>query len=324
VSETNVTGNVTITGPALLSLDEAVDWLAAELDRHNYALIRAGRRLTIVARSEARTRNIPVKMGNNPELIANNEEMTTWIIPLRFVTAGELQKELSPFVSAQAIMTANEAANALMVTDTQSNIRHLARIIQAVDNSAESEQEIRVFRLKHANPTEVANELNIAFGNDTQGGNNSALPLDFAGGDGNFPGPPGEATTTASQPDRVKAALQVTAVADARLQAVIVGAPSDLMRQIAGLMESLDVPSTRDQKVFVYHLNNGDPNQVMAELQGLFQSSDASAGTTADSTSTSALQQRATKNATATSSSSTTGSTGGMAGGTAGDGAGAP
>ena len=324
VTETPVTGSATITGAAPLNLDAAVDWLTAELDRHNAALIRTGRILTVVARNEARTRNIPVNTGNNPELIANNEAMATWIIPLRFVPAGDLLKVLSPFVSAQATVTANEAANALVVTDKQSNIRHLARIIQAVDNSAEGEPEIRVFHLKYANPAEVASELSVAFGNAPSSGNNPALPLSFAGGEGDFPGPPGEVSATASQPDRVKAALQVTAVADARLQAVIVGAPHDLMRQIASLMDRLDVPSTRDQKVFVYHLNHGDPNQVMAELQGLFQGGDTTA-TTSSSAQTSALQQRATENApTTTSSSSTSETAGGAGGGTTGVGAGSP
>jgi len=105
---------------------------------------------------------------------------------------------------------------------------------------------------------------------------------------------------------------------------VIVGAPNDLMRQIASLMDRLDVPSTRDQKVFVYHLNHGDPNQVMAELQGLFQGGDTTA-TTSSSAQTSALQQRATENApTTTSSSSTSETAGGAGGGTTGVGAGSP
>ena len=40
----------------------------------------------------------------------------------------------------------------MVITDTQSNIHHLAQIIQAVDDSAEAETEIRVFPLKCANP----------------------------------------------------------------------------------------------------------------------------------------------------------------------------
>ena len=58
---------------------------------------------------------------------------------------------------------ANEAGNSIVITDTQSNIRHLAEIIKAIDSSAEGETEIRVFHLNHASPTDVANELSGIF-----------------------------------------------------------------------------------------------------------------------------------------------------------------
>ncbi len=137
--------------------------LNTELNRNNYAAIRDGRTLTIVDKSDAKTRNIPVKTGNKPDDIPNNAEIATWIIPIRFVEARQLVSDLSSFVSPQATIVANEAGNSVVVTDTQSNIRHLAEIIQAVDNSAEAETEIRVFRLKYASPTDVANELGSVF-----------------------------------------------------------------------------------------------------------------------------------------------------------------
>ena len=63
----------------------------------------------------------------------------------------------------------------------------------------------------------------------------------------------------------------MNAVADSRIQAVIVTAPKDLMEQIAGMMNDLDVPSTRDQKVYVFHMDNGDPQQAVQVLQNMFQ-----------------------------------------------------
>src|SRR5208282_2671240 len=103
--------------------------------------------------------NIPVKTGNNPNAIPDNDEIATWIIPIRFVEARQLVSDLSLFVSAQATIVANEAGNSIVITDTQANIRHLAEIIKAVDSSAESETEIQVFRLKYANPNDVATLL---------------------------------------------------------------------------------------------------------------------------------------------------------------------
>jgi type II secretory pathway component GspD/PulD (secretin) len=102
--------------------------------------------------------------------------------------------------------------------------------------------------------------------------------------------------------DRIKKATQVSAVADSRIQAVIVTAPKDMMEQIAGMMADLDVPSARDQKVFVFHMNNGDPQQALQVLQTMFQSSSSSRSSS--SSQNSPLMQRAQNNATTTGSSS--------------------
>ena len=202
---------------------------------------------------------------------------------------------MSSFVSPQATIVANEAGNSIVVTDTQSNIRHLVEIIQAVDNSAEAETEIRVFRLQYANPSDVATELGNIFPSSSSG-NNAQMPIRFGGGGGGGPGGffarmmAANAGNNNSSSDRMKKATQVTAVADARIQAVIVSAPKDLMDQIAGMMHDLDVTSPRDQNVYVYHLDHGDPNQVVQVLQNTFGNSNTRSTTSSQQ---GALQTRA-------------------------------
>ena len=114
--------------------------------------------------------------------------------------------------------------------------------------------------------------------------------------------------------------MLVNAVADARIQSVIVTAPKDLMEQIASMMNDLDVPSTRDQKVFVFHMNNGDPQQTAQVLQGMFQSS--SSRSSSSSSANSALMTRAQNAAasTSTTSSSSGSSIGGGSSGRSGGG----
>jgi general secretion pathway protein D len=317
VQDTHVNGTVTVTSTHPVTQNEAVNLLNTELNRNNYAAIRDGQTLTIVDKSDAKTRNIPVKTGNVPANIPNNDEIATWIIPIRFVEARQLVSDLSSFVSPQATIVANEAGNSVLVTDTQSNIRHLAEIIQAVDNSAEAETQIRVFRLKYASPTDVATELSSVFPSSSSG--NTQSPIQFRGGFGGpggfgFPfggfgnrgGNAGNASgSNSSSNDRIKKATQVTAVADARIQAVIVTAPKDLMDQIASMMTDLDVPSDRDQGVYVFQMNNGDPQQAVQVLQNMFQSSGTSRSGTTSSSQNSALQQRA-QNTTTTMGTTTT------------------
>ncbi len=323
VLDTQVSGRVDLWSDQPVTRDEAVDLLNSVLNKNGYAAIRDGRKLTIMSKNDAKTRNIPVKTSNDPNTIPDNDEIATYIIPIRFVEARQLASDLSAFVSPQATIIANEAGNSIVVTDTQSNIRHLVQLIEAVDNSAEAETEIRVFHLQYANPTDVATELGSVFPS-SESGNNAQAPIRFGGGGGG-PGvffarlaAANGAGGNNSSDDRLKKATQVTAVADPRIQSVIVTAPKDLMEQIAGMMHDLDVPSQRDQKVYVYHLDHGDPNQVVQVLQNAFGNSNSRSST---STQQGALETRASAGATSaannTSSLGTTtgnGSTGSGAG----------
>ena len=336
VQDTRVNGNVSILSSHPMTRDEAVDLLNAVLNKNGYAAIRNGRTLTIVDKNDAKTRDIPVKSGNNPDEIPKNAEIITQIIPIRFVEARQLVSDLTSFVSPQATVVANEAGNSIVITDTQSNIRHLAEIIRAIDNSAEAETEIRVFHLKYASPADVANELASIFPSANASGNQA--PIQFGGGRGGFGGGRGGfgggafggglatllgggGTTANSSQQRIQKATQVTAVADSRIQSVIVTAPKELMDQIANMMSDLDVPSDRDQGVYVFQMKNGDPQQAVQVLQNMFQSSSTSRSGTSSSSQNSALQQRAV-NATTTMGTTTTttgiGGTGYSGGGTGG------
>jgi general secretion pathway protein D len=321
VLDTQVNGHVDLWSDRPVTRDEAVDLLNSVLNQNGYAAIRDGRKLTIMSKTDAKTRSIPVKTSNDPNAIPDNDEIATYIIPIRFVEARQLASDLSSFVSPQATIIANEAGNSIVVTDTQSNIRHLVQIIEAVDNSAEAETEIRVFRLQYANPTDVATELGNIFPSSGSGGN-AQSPIQFRGGGGGPGGffarmaaATGGANNNNSTSDRIKKQTQVTAVADARIQSVIVTAPKDLMDQIAGMMHDLDVPSQRDQKVYVYHLDHGDPNQVVQVLQNTFGGNNSRS---TSSTQQGALETRA--NAGATTAGNTTSSLGTSSSGSTGNG----
>ena len=322
VLDARVNGNVSVISSHPMTRDEAVDLLNFELNKNGYAAIRNGRTLTIVDKNDAKTRNIPVKTGNIPDQIPNNAEIVTQIIPIRFVEARQLVSDLTSFVSPQATVVANEGGNSIVITDTQSNIRHLTEIIKAIDDSAEAETVIRVFRLHYASPADVAVELGEIFPSSGSGSCTQS-PTRFAGGGGGGPGGffarmmgggGGGAAGGSSSTDRIKKATAVNAVADSRIQAVIVTAPKDLMEQIANMMSDLDVPSTRDQKVYVFHMDNGDPQQAVQVLQNMFQTSGSRSSGSSSSTS-SALMTRAQNNTTATSSSTTSGTTGSAGGG---------
>ena len=337
VLDAPVKGTVNVISAKPMSQDEAVDFLSSVLNKNGLAAIRDGRTLTIVDRTAAKTRDIPVKVNNDPRMIPKNDEIVTQIIPIRYVEADQLAKDLASFISPQATFVANAAGNSIVMTDTQANIRHMVEIIKAIGSSAEAETEIRVFHLTHASPSDVATALSGVFPSSSSSGNNNQAPVRFGGGPfgggggfaammGGFGGAGGRgggATgggrggggSSSGQNDRIRRASQVLAVPDARTSSVIVTASKDLMAQITGMVRELDVASIRDQQVHVFRMNNGDPQQAVQVLQNMFQSTTSGRTGTSGTSQNSALMQRQQNNNQTTGSSSSGSGTFGNSGG---------
>jgi general secretion pathway protein D len=319
VLDTQVRGNVSIISTHPMTKDEAVDVLNSVLNQNGYAAIRDDRTLTIMSKADAIHLDIPVKVSNDPKSIPKNDEIVTQIIPIRFVDAQQLVVDLSSFVSPQAIIVANQAGNSIVITDTQSNIRHLTEIIQSIDSSAEMETEIHVFNLKYANPNDVVAMLTSVFPSSTGGAQNT-INVGGRGGGGNpfaalfgrgGGGGGGGNAAGGGSAQRVQKAQQVLAVADGRTQSVVVTAAKDMMPQIGDMIAEVDVESTRDTDVYTLPMHNADPYEAASVLQGLFQGTSTSrSGSSSTTTGTDPLTTRQTQmNSSSSSSSSGFGTT---------------
>ena len=303
VLQTQVRGTVSVISKHPMTRDQAVDLLNSLLNKSGVAAIRHGRELDIVDKTEAKTGDIPVKTAYEVSDIPDNAEIATWIIPVRFVEATQLTRDLASFVASDATIVANEAGNSIVLTDTQSNTRHLLEIIKAVDNGAEGETTIKVYHMTNANPTEVANEITSIFPSSSGGG--SAQPIRFAGGGaggrgGGGAGGPGAFMAAmlgggagGGNNSRIQKQTQVLAVPDARTSSVIVTASKDMIAEITETIAELDVPSLRDNTVHVHQMKNGDVIADLTVLQTMFGGNNSRNTTTT----TSALTQRQTSNA---------------------------
>jgi len=317
VLDTPVSGYVNVISTHRMTKDEAVDLLNTVLNQNGLAAILDGRTLTIMTKAQAIHDDIPVVIGNVATNIPKNDEIVTQIIPIRFVDSQQLVVDLSPFVSSQATIVANQEGNSIIITDTQSNIRHLVKIIESIDSSAEMETIVRVFQLKFANPNDIVTMLQGVFPNSTSGGQ---APISFGGrgggrggrGGGGNPfaalfGGGGNSANTGSEA-RIQKAQQVIAVADGRTQSVVVTAAKDMMPQIEEMIRELDVKSERDPTVYTVHLDNADPYSVLTALQSAFPSSSTSRSSSSTTTGTDALTTRQQQmNSSSSSSSSSSG-----------------
>src|SRR5204863_7566633 len=76
--------------------------------------------------------------------------------------------------------------------------------------------------------------------------------------------------TSGETSDRMKKKGRVLAVPDQRTSSIIISAASELMPQIEEMVAQLDHPAKK-QKVFVYSLENADPQQVEQILKSMFE-----------------------------------------------------
>jgi len=315
VLETPVKGTIDMWSAQPVTRQEAVQLLNLALDKHGYTAAAKGRNLVVRSKENARKKNIPIRTGNDPRKIPDNAEMVMQIIPLERIDAAQAAADLATLLPSSATITANQDSNSLVVTDTQSNIRHIVELVAALDGSAGSVASMKVFRLKNADPTEMAQLITNLFGT-TGTANAGATPGQF-GAFGPFgPGAAaalaaaagrggrGGTTTTGGRGSRgstsgSRRGTPVVAVADPRTYSVIVTASREALTDVGEIITQLDASSARKQKVFVYTLENGDVKQVEAVLKNLFQSSNAR---TTTNTQTDVLNTRASSNTQATGS----------------------
>jgi type II secretory pathway component GspD/PulD (secretin) len=304
VLDTKVTGKIDAWSNQPLSRDEAVDLLNSVLNKNGYAAIRHGRTLTIVNKDEAKTKDIPVVLEGDPDKIPKTDEMVTQIMPVRFIEVAQLIKDLQPLVATATTMTANEAGNSIIMTDTRANIHRVAQIIRAIDQGAEDVTEVKVFHLDFADPTEMAALLGSLF-SDTGTSGTSQTPVQF-GGRGGFRdffrgggGGGGDTSGGNSQNQRIKKRTKVTAVADPRTSSVVVTATSGLMSQIEEMVKQLDANPAKKQKVYVYQVNPGDVGQVQQVLEDMFETTSNNRNSGRNSSQqNNVLQNRANQNQT--------------------------
>ncbi|HUO07387.1 MAG TPA: type II secretion system secretin GspD [Phycisphaerae bacterium] len=310
VKQGHIDGRVTIMSKNDVTGQEAVDALNTVLKPLNFTIQQNGRVLSIVSLEKGR-QAAPVFNGSDPETIPISDSIRTQVMPVGTVDATKLKNDLQPILNPDATVTANQGANAIIVTDTSANIHRLAEIIAALDAHKESVSDIRIFKLKNANATATAKLINDVFKQDTttnnqQGGGlfggfggfrrfgpgGGGGPGGFGGfGGGGGGGAGGGAGGNQNSGDSPAITGKINASADDRTNTVIVAGPTALLDSIAHIITELDNNAVADTVFFTYPLKNGQAIDIEPVLNAMFgnsssgSSSGARGGTTNSGTS---------------------------------------
>jgi type II secretory pathway component GspD/PulD (secretin) len=181
VLDTPVRGTVDVFNSNPLTKKEAVDVLNQALAKNGYTSVRNGTTLTIMTKAKAQEMNTPVVSGSDPDSIPKSEEVVTQIMPISFISASSLIRDLNSLIPQSAQVTANDGGNAIIITDSRANIRHLAEIIKALDTSVSSLAGIRVFPLQYADSKALVSVIKDLFAPDSSQGRGGTGTTPFGG-----------------------------------------------------------------------------------------------------------------------------------------------
>lgn len=160
VVDNRVRGKVTIISPARISVDEAYKVFESVLEVHGFATVKSGEVIKIVPSPEARTMNIETRIRQ--EAGGGQDRVITQLIPLKYADPNEIKQLLTPMVSKSSVILAYTPTNMLIVTDVESNINRLVRILRIIDVTGIGQQ-ISVIPLEYADATKMITLLNTVF-----------------------------------------------------------------------------------------------------------------------------------------------------------------
>lgn len=269
VRDVEVTGRINAWSYQPLDAEAAVNLLNTVLNEMGYAAVRNGSVLRVVALAGARMQNLPVRVGSDPDLIPDTDEMVTQIIPLNFIAAAQLVGNLQALIPSYASLSANESSNSIILTDTQSNIRRVAAIVQALDGSVSNASLLRVFPLQYAKASELANMINNLFQTQAAAGSSSSRrrgPEEFFA---RMRGDEGQGSSGNGVQARTTG--RVTAVADERTNSLVVTAPDGVMPTIQDMVDRIDTVVEDVTVMRVFTLQFADCTEMAALIRNLFQ-----------------------------------------------------
>jgi general secretion pathway protein D len=110
---------------------------------------------SIIPTSEAKQKGLKFDKEKRPV----NASYAARLIPLKYISAGEVMKLVQPMISKDGYISVFGPGNLLLVIDSGTNISNLVTIIDAIDRPSETRGSINIYFLENADATELSKVL---------------------------------------------------------------------------------------------------------------------------------------------------------------------
>jgi general secretion pathway protein D len=159
-----VQGTVTLATPKPVSPADALSLLEMVLGWNNARLVYTGGRYNIVPADQALVGTVAPRTG--PASNARGFEVRT--VPLRYVSATEMEKILKPYARPNAIVGTDNARNVITVGGSKAELENYLRTIEIFDVDWLKGMSVGVFPLQSGKAGKVVADLEKVFGEQSK------------------------------------------------------------------------------------------------------------------------------------------------------------
>jgi general secretion pathway protein D len=161
-----VQATITVQTSRPLRQQDVLPVLQQVLRTSGLALVSSNGVYRVVASEDAaRTGGLPVTIGQSVSAATTAAQpYNVQIIPLRFVSAAELQHTLEPFVPKGAVMQVDSTRNLLLLSGAGIDLSTITDMVRAFDVDWISGMSFGIVPLQTASPKSIADQLTTIFG----------------------------------------------------------------------------------------------------------------------------------------------------------------
>ena len=156
----NVQGTVTLSTPKPVGGAQALSILEMVLGWNNARLVWSDGRYNILPNDQAVPGNLSPRTGSP----ANARGYETRIVPLKFISATEMEKLLKPYARPNAVVQVDNSRNLIVVAGSRAELDNYLRTIQIFDVDWLAGMSVGVFPLQSAEASKVVTSLEGVFG----------------------------------------------------------------------------------------------------------------------------------------------------------------
>ena len=159
-----VQGTVTLGTPKPVSPAQAMTLLEQVLAQNNARMVYSDGRYNIMPADQALSGTLAPRTG--PASNARGFEVR--VVPLRFISAGEMKKVLEPYARPNAIVGIDSTRNLITLSGTRSELDNYLRTVEIFDVDWLSGMSVGVFPLESGRASKVVADLEKVFGESSK------------------------------------------------------------------------------------------------------------------------------------------------------------